>query len=73
MNLFRSNTPLLVSNRTSLLWVALATLLLTPELRAELRIPAFTAYIHPNVNGARVSERGGVTGWRRSPAIMPPP
>jgi len=28
-----------------------------------LRVPAFTAYLEPNVEGARVSERSGVRGW----------
>ena len=31
---------------------------------AELRVPAATAYIAPNVHGARVSGRSGITGWR---------
>ena len=35
---------------------------------AELRIPAFTAYLDPNPDGARVSQRGGVTRWT-DPAI----
>ncbi len=30
---------------------------------AELRIPAFTAYTLPNAEGARISQRGGVTRW----------
>jgi hypothetical protein len=29
----------------------------------ELRIPAFTAYLDPDVRGARVSPRSGITGW----------
>ncbi len=29
----------------------------------ERRIPAFTAYLDPDVTGARVSERSGVTRW----------
>jgi len=29
----------------------------------ELRVPASTAYALPDVNGVRVSERGGVTRW----------
>jgi hypothetical protein len=33
-----------------------------------LRIPAHTAYTDPDADGARVSERGGVTGWR-DPAL----
>ncbi len=28
-----------------------------------LRVPAFTAYIYPDANGARVNERRGVTRW----------
>jgi len=32
--------------------------------RAELRIPAYTAYLSPDVHGARVSERSGITGWK---------
>ena len=34
----------------------------------SLRIPAFTAYTDPDVNGARISQNSGVTGWR-DPAI----
>lgn len=30
---------------------------------AELRVPAFTAYLEPDVRGARVSPRSGITGW----------
>jgi hypothetical protein len=30
---------------------------------AELRIPAFTAYVEPGAGGARVSERSGITRW----------
>ena len=30
---------------------------------AELRVPAFTAYTLPNAEGARISERSGVTRW----------
>ncbi len=35
---------------------------------AELRVPAFTAYLDPNVDGARVSARSGVTRWN-DPAL----
>lgn len=31
---------------------------------AQLRVPAFTAYIQPNANGARVTEEQGITRWR---------
>jgi len=30
---------------------------------AELRVPAFTAYTLPDAEGARISQRGGVTRW----------
>jgi hypothetical protein len=30
---------------------------------AELRVPAFTAYLDPDANGARVSKDNGITGW----------
>jgi uncharacterized protein DUF3472/uncharacterized protein DUF5077 len=45
---------------TSTLFIALATF---AEANAELRVPAFTAYLDPNPNGASVSEKSGVTGW----------
>jgi len=35
---------------------------------AELRVPAFTAYLDPNVDGARVSGRSGITRWN-DPAL----
>ncbi len=35
---------------------------------AQVRVPAFTAYLDPDVRGARVSERSGVTRWD-DPAI----
>ena len=34
--------------------------------RAELQIPAFTAYLSPDVDGARVSQRSGVTRWQNA-------
>lgn len=48
----------------------LLTLLLLTSLpaTAELRVPAFTAYLDPDPNGARVSERVGITGWK-NPAL----
>ena len=33
-------------------------------LGAELRVPASTAYLAPEVDGARVSARSGITGWK---------
>ena len=34
-----------------------------PASAGELRIPAFTAYLDPDVRAARVSSRSGITGW----------
>src|SRR5580692_8487741 len=31
--------------------------------QAQLRVPAFTAYLESDPDGARVSERSGITGW----------
>ncbi len=36
--------------------------------RAELRVPAFTAYLAPDPSGASISEKAGVTGWH-DPAL----
>jgi hypothetical protein len=33
------------------------------RVRAELRVPAFTAYLDPNPDGAEVSPEAGVSGW----------
>jgi Domain of unknown function (DUF3472)/Domain of unknown function (DUF5077) len=38
-------------------------LVLTAQVRAELRVPASTAYLDPDPNGARVS-KSGVTDWK---------
>jgi len=35
-----------------------------PALGAELRVPATTAYLAPNAEGAQVSAKRGITGWR---------
>ena len=35
---------------------------------AQLRIPACTAYLEPDADGARVSARSGITGWQ-DPAL----
>ena len=35
---------------------------------AELRVPAFTAYLDPSPEGARVSEKNGIRGWK-DPAL----
>lgn len=31
---------------------------------AELRVPAYTAYLEPDPEGAQVSPRSGITGWK---------
>jgi hypothetical protein len=45
-----------------LAWAAVSLVSLTASA-AELRVPAFTAYLDPDVEGARVSPRRGITGW----------
>lgn len=40
----------------------------TATTAAELGVPAFTAYLEPDVSGARVSPRSGLTGWN-DPAL----
>jgi len=56
--------------KSSNMMTAQATLLFLAAViaRAELRVPAFTAYLEPNVDGAHVSSRSGITGWK-DPAI----
>ena len=48
----------------------LATLLIIAgmlaEIRADLRVPAFTAYLDPEPDGARVSSHAGIKGWQGS-------
>ena len=43
--------------------VALLLAGLTASAQTELRVPAFTAYFSPDVEGARVAGRSGITGW----------
>jgi hypothetical protein len=45
----------------------LASTLLAGHLafaQTELRVPAFTAYLDPNPEGARISSRSGISGWK---------
>ncbi len=42
----------------------LTLLLAATAARAELRIPAFTAYLDPDVEGAQISTQDGVTKWK---------
>jgi hypothetical protein len=44
-------------------WMVVSSMGLAAAPAAELRVPAFTAYLDPDVEGARVSARRGVTGW----------
>ena len=37
--------------------------IVTTTTATELRVPAFTGYLDPDVRGARVSPRSGITGW----------
>jgi hypothetical protein len=38
-------------------------LLAVCHAQAQLRVPAFTAYLEPDPDGARVSQRSGISGW----------
>ena len=51
-------------NCRRLLLLGIFCALFDVRARAEMQIPAFTAYLNPDPNGARVSERAGVTGWK---------
>jgi hypothetical protein len=42
--------------------LALLTLVATAA-QAEIKVPAFTAYLEPATGSARVSERSGISGW----------
>lgn len=45
-------------------WIISVSLVMASLASAEgLRVPAFTAYLDPDVEGARVSERSGVSRW----------
>jgi hypothetical protein len=46
------------------------TSLLVPAQQPELRIPAFTAYLGPDPEGARISRSQGITGWRAAGATI---
>lgn len=43
--------------------IFLLCLAIASGAQAELRVPAFTAYLEPDPNGAQVSEANGITGW----------
>lgn len=52
-----------------LLSTALLALTALTTTAAELRVPAFTAYLDPDANGASVSAKTGVTRWS-NPALQ---
>jgi hypothetical protein len=43
--------------------MALAAVVVAVPARAELRVPAFTAYLEPDNGSAEVSSRQGISGW----------
>jgi len=45
---------------------SLLSLSVSVSANAELRVPAYTAYLSPDANSARVSARRGITGWTGS-------
>ena len=45
--------------------LALALLFTVSAAHAELRVPAFTAYLEPDANGAKVG-KDGITGWTKA-------
>lgn len=47
-----------------ILVASLLSCLALASVRAELRVPGSTAYLDPTEEGARVSPRSGVTGWK---------
>jgi hypothetical protein len=58
-----SSRPLIRMNQLRLLLPVFLGLLLQSVALAELTSPAFTAYVEPKADGARVSERSGITRW----------
>ena len=63
LHLERSPLPRLLG-LTVALALLLAALLPTRSSAAPVSIPAFTAYLDPDFESARVSPRSGLTGWR---------
>src|SRR5262245_15705757 len=51
----------MITKRIALLLLTLPASLVLAE---SLRVPAFTAYIDPDANGARVSQNSGIAAWR---------
>ena len=48
----------------SITFICLALTAASSVIAEPLHVPAFTAYTDPDANGARISERGGLTGWK---------
>lgn len=48
---------------TKITLVVALCLLVFQHAEAELRVPAFTAYLEPDPDGARVSSQSGISGW----------
>jgi hypothetical protein len=48
--------------------LVLSAAFVTTSARAELRVPAFTAYLEPGSGGVSISEKSGITRWNDPPA-----
>jgi Domain of unknown function (DUF3472)/Domain of unknown function (DUF5077) len=64
----RTRSGLSLPKRLDALIPVVLLLLGVISSQAELRVPAFTAYLEPDADGARVSARTGITGWN-NPAL----
>ena len=65
----RKKVTTMASSRLLIFLAAVLTTLAASVLPAvELRVPAYTAYLLPDPEGARVSQREGVTRWK-DPAL----
>jgi len=47
-------------------WLLIIVVSVVASAQAELQIPAFAAYLSPDADGARVSQRSGITRWESS-------
>ena len=55
--------PINVKKQIILVWLSLTL----GCAHAQLRVPAFTAYLDPDPDGARVSSRSGISNWTNPP------
>jgi hypothetical protein len=53
-----------LQNRKLIVTLAIIGMIAALPACAEVRVPAFTAYLEPDVNGARVSSQAGIAGWK---------